>query len=143
MSDFALVWHGLGKFRAALLAIDEAIDYEARNAVVELASIMEREAKSNFEGSHRKGQPHVGGDKPNVVTGHLRRSITRDTVKRFSEGYYGTRVYPSTKYARAVELGNPARNSGSYPYFGPAVKVTRARAQAVLQRHFSDAMLRR
>lgn len=135
----AWAWYGLTAFEHALSSLVDKIDKETFAATTELASILEREAKSNFEGSHRKGQPHQGGSRPNVVTGHLRRSIQRESVQRLGAGYYMTRVYPTAIYGRAIELGRAGHNS-AYPYFGPALKTTRERAHAVLIKHWGGAL---
>jgi hypothetical protein len=124
-------WHGLTEWHDALRAAESSIDKANRAAVVALGALAEREAKSNFSGSHRRGAPHVGGDKPNIVTGNLRRSITQTSVQSIGMNGYSMRVYPSAVYARAIELGRPGHN-GAYPYFGPAIKVVRLRAEAMV-----------
>jgi len=73
----------------------------------------------NFEGVHKRGQPHVGGDKPNVVTGYLRRSIRMDPIVKVGRGHYVSKVGPNAIYGRSVELGY--NGSKAYPYFTPAV----------------------
>ena len=44
-------------------------------------------------------------------------------------GVYSTRVGPTMKYGRRVELG--LAPTGAYPYFGPAAKVVRAEMAAI------------
>lgn len=115
---------GLSQFEAALRRVAKDADAAAKTAVVETAALVEREAKHNFFGSHKKGEPHVGGDKPNVVTGTLRRSIIADPVRRYGIADYGTVVAPRAVYGRRVELGWSASDgtrghqvTRAFPYF--------------------------
>lgn len=124
---------GLGEFLAALKRAEEQAGEASRDAVAQTAAMVEREAKANFSGSHRRGEPHVGGDKPNVVTGNLRRSIHADPIRRYSLAEYGTIIAPRAVYGRRVELGWPhsdgQRGHGvtrAFPYFTePAAKARR------------------
>jgi hypothetical protein len=100
----------------------------ARMTVTRAAARVEAVAKKNFEGAHKRGEPHVGGASPNVVSGTLRRSITRTQVFRLGETDWGTKVGPATVYARRIELGYPGGGHGpghqrtrAFPYFKPAV----------------------
>lgn len=134
--EFTASWD-VRLFKDALVEAEKNIDRASAGALLELAALAESKAKGGFSGSHARGQPHVGGPQPNVVTGNLRRSITRTAVQRTGPGDYLTRVYPSTVYARAVELGNPKTGSRAFPYFGPAMKVVRANANDILIRAWS------
>ncbi|MGN6607961.1 MAG: HK97 gp10 family phage protein [Jatrophihabitans sp.] len=123
---------GLREFEAALNKVVIQGDAVSRQAVAAAAAIAERDAKNNFEGAHKRGEPHVGGDKPNVVTGTLRRSITTDPIRRYGLGSYGTVVAPRANYARRVELGWPDSDgtrghnvTRPYPYFEPAADHAR------------------
>lgn len=131
MPSVSIEWHGLTEWREKLKGTEAAIDMANRAAVVTLGALAEREAKSNFSGSHRRGAPHVGGAQPNIVTGNLRRSIMTSGVQSVGPSSYSTRVYPSAIYSRAIELGRPGHN-GAYPYFGPAIKVVRLRAESIV-----------
>lgn len=132
-----LKWEGIPEFKAALDKAERNIDRASSAALIELAALAESKAKANFQGSHSRGQPHTGGAMPNIVSGNLRRSIQRSTVERKGPGDYMTRVFPSTVYARAVELGNPARGSRAFPYFAPAMRVVRLNANDILARAWS------
>jgi hypothetical protein len=103
--------------------------------VVEGAVVVEAAAKANFEGSHRKGMPHVGGAKPNVVSGTLRRSIRHTPVVR--EGLAGAMVAvgPTVIYARRVELGY--NGSQGYPFFTPGVDDSRDKLLEIARRHWT------
>jgi hypothetical protein len=100
--------------------------------VSKTAALVEKRAKENFEGSHAKGQPHVGDHHPNVVTGTARRSVRTDPVQRFGLGDYGTIVAPRAKYYRRLELGWPTSDgtrghqvTRPFPSFVPAAREAR------------------
>lgn len=115
------------KFAEAAIGVDLA----ARANVTVAAAELVKEAMANFEGAHRKGEPHVGGNKPNVVTGTLRRSIKADPIRRDMTGGYSTTVGPQgAVYSRAIELGRKGHNR-PFPYFGPAAASVRARMTGI------------
>lgn len=128
---------GLHEFEAALKRVAFEADEAARVAVAKAAALAESKAKANFEGSHAAGEPHVGGDKPNVVAGTLRRSITTDPIRRYSLGDYGTVVAPRVAYARRVELGYPGSEgrgharTRAFPYFTPAAEDARREFRSI------------
>lgn len=123
-------WVGMDEVMARLSAMTAQASAAAKVAAVGAASIVEAKAKANFEGSHSKGKPHVGGDKPNVVTGTARRSIVTDPVESVALGEFLTRVGPTVVYGRRLELGWPGSSGRShqhtraFPYFDPAVADT-------------------
>lgn len=123
-------WVGLDAFHEAFARMGAGVDVAARRNVTEATAYLIREAQSNFEGSHKKGAPHVGGAKPNVVTGNLRRSIVGSGVRHDLMGGYTNTVGPTAKYGRRVELGMPGMG-GAYPYFGPAAKTIRGRMAGI------------
>ncbi|MBT2537195.1 HK97 gp10 family phage protein [Arthrobacter sp. ISL-69] len=118
MSDFDMDWTGMDQLQAAFVRAGSQVDAAARANVTQASMILIKDAQGNFEGSHKKGQPHVGGSKPNVVTGNLRRSIMADGITHIAMGSYATTVGPTMRYGRRVELG--LAPTGAYPYFGPA-----------------------
>ena len=121
MADFVTgEWVGLKALYERIAEVGTQADEAAREIVTRSAALAERAAKANFEGSHKKGQPHVGGSKPNVVTGTLRRSIRTDPVARLGLATYGTTLAPRVIYARRVELG--WQGKGAHPYFRPGVE---------------------
>lgn len=137
---------GSHEFQSALTRLVAAADAAARENVVKGAAALEAAAKRNFQGSHPRGQPHVGGDRPNVVTGTLRRSITHDPVRR-AFGGYATRVGPSTVYARRVELGWPNsdgtrghQRTRPFPYFTPAYDQVRRELTEIAAATWRKAM---
>lgn len=138
---------GLREVEVALGVLDQKFDEAALLIVRDSAALLEREAKRNFIGSHRPGSPHVGGDKPNVVTGTLRRSIHSTPVHRTGLGAWAATVGPSTVYARRVELGYPGgpgrgrQATRAFPYFKPAAATTRERMYAIAVTHWRAALL--
>jgi hypothetical protein len=131
--------HAFDKVIAEAAAVAQVI-------VAESAATVEAAAKANFQGSHAKGQPHVGGDKPNVVTGTARRSIRHEPVR--SDGLAGahTRVGPTVSYFRRLELGFSGVDSlgrrydqPGYPSFEPAVKSTKDPLEQIARTHWTRA----
>ena len=126
---FSAIWEGIRGFGEAMDRIAEQAAEASKEIVARSAAVVEAAAKANFEGAHKKGQPHVGGDRPNVVTGTLRRSIRSTPIVQVGRGAYSTTVGPSTVYARRVELGY--RGSRAYPYFSPAARKVQPQLEAI------------
>lgn len=130
------IWLNVRELASALDRIAKEYDASGRAALIAAATTVEASAKANFEDAHSKGEPHVGGNKPNVVSGTLRRSIGFDTPHRLGVAEWATKVEPHTIYARRVELGYPGgkgrgrQKTRAFPYFKPAVKDTRAAVYA-------------
>jgi hypothetical protein len=122
-------WLGMKAVYDAIEKVGTQADAGAREIVAKSAAVMEAAAKANFSGSHKKGQPHVGGEQPNIVTGSLRRSIRSDPLTRYGPGDYGTRVGPRMIYGRRVELGLGGK--GAYPFFNPAAKSSQPKFEAI------------
>ncbi len=129
---------GAAAVRAALNKAMVGADMASREITTKGAAIVEAAAKRNFEGSHARGEPHQGGDKPNVVSGDLRRSIRHEAVARLGVASYGTVVGPSVVYGRRIELGFLGQDSRGrkyhqppFPYFVPAVTSTAPQLQAL------------
>lgn len=120
---------GYNEVQAALDRLAVKVDLATRQIVAKAAAMVEKEAKSNFSGSHKRNESHSGGSEPNVVTGDLRRSITATPVARTGVASYTAAVGPTAAYGRRVELG--WNGSAGYPYFNPAVKTSRAKFGAL------------
>lgn len=122
---------GWDKARREFVRMGVQADAIARRNVSDMAMRLIKLAQANFEGSHAKGEPHVGGIKPNMVSGNLRRSIqAQGGVRQVGLGVYSTTVGPTAKYGRRVELGYKNMNR-PFPYFGPASHKVRAEAEAI------------
>ncbi len=140
-------WLGINEAIAALAKMDARVDAASMTTTVMVGAALETKAKNNFVGAHRRGEPRVpnGENKPNVVTGTLRRSIRSTPVVRLASGYM-TSVGPTTEYGRRVELGfrgadslGRTYNQPPYPYFGPAVAEVRASALAIATTNWAAA----
>lgn len=132
-------WIGINQAIAALAKMDQRVDAATAVTVVQAGALTEAKAKANFEGSHKRGEPRVpnSDNKPNIVTGTLRRSIRSTPTVRLAGGY-SVMVGPTTEYGRRVELGFVGQdslgrryNQPPYPYFGPAVEEVRVEAHAL------------
>ena len=113
------------------------LDATARVIAAQSALLIEAQAKRNFIGSHAKGQSHVGGGNPNVVTGYLRRSIQSTTPKRVGLGAYEVTVGPTAIYGRRIELGYVGgggrghQATRAFPFLDPAVTSTEMQRHAL------------
>jgi hypothetical protein len=123
---------GLREFEAALTKVAADADEAGRIAVTKAAALVERNTKANFEGAHKRGEAHVGGDRPNIVSGTARRSVRSDPIERLGLGDYREIVAPRAIYYRRLELGWPGGTGGrghqrtrAFPSFGPAVEDAR------------------
>jgi hypothetical protein len=118
-------WDDLGRVLAAMPA---DIDRAAKIVVTQSALLIEAEAKRNFIGSHSRREPHVGGNRPNVATGMLRRSILTVGPTSPAQGEWTAQVGPTAVYGRRVELGYPGgagrgrQRTRPFPYLRPAVE---------------------
>jgi hypothetical protein len=134
MTSFSM--DGFAQAAGALTRINAGVELAGKRNVDDASAYLIREAMANFEGAHRKGEPHVGGKKPNVVTGNLRRSILANTAERLGPGRYSRDVGPTAIYARAIELGREGHN-GAYPYFAPAVIQLRQYMPALVSENWA------
>jgi hypothetical protein len=130
-------WTGVPEFAAALEKTVARASIEARAAVVEVASELEKAAKQNASG--RPG--------PNVISGTLRRSLKHDPVEPWGVAGWRTRVGPTVIYARRIELGFRGVDSlgrlyddFGYPYFEPAFDRVRLTIPAVYAKHWQRAL---
>lgn len=134
MADyFSADWLGVHEVMAAIDKLAVKGEEAARESIAAAAAIVENEIKGNFSGSHSRGQPHVGGDKPNIVSGTLRRSLHADPITRVAKGEYVTFVGPREVYGRRVELGY--QGSRGFPYVKPGFETAKpkiAAAQTVI-----------
>lgn len=119
---------GLREAQAAFVKVGAEVDQATRETVQTATKQFLSDAKGGFEGAHKRGEPHVGGHKPNIVTGNLRRSILASPIDHVGMGEYRTKVSPSMVYARRVELGFEGPDSlgrnyhqPPYAYMGPAL----------------------
>jgi hypothetical protein len=129
-------WLGISEFGAALEKISKQADDASKVIVVKSSAVVIKESQANFEGTRKRvmgpraqkyghlvADRHVGGDKPNIISGNLRRSIKADPITRFGLAEHGTKVGPRMGYGRRVALG--LDGSKGYDFFAPAVATAR------------------
>ena len=112
-------WTGIDDLFAGYEKMMTHADMAAKQIIAESGALVIALAQRNFEGVHKRGKPHVGGEKPNIVTGYLRRSIRMNPIVKIGRGSYVSQVGPNAVYGRSVELGR--NGSTGHPYFTPAV----------------------
>jgi len=85
--------------------------------------------------------PSEPGQPPRVLHGLLRQSVSwRTEVRRGSITVY---IGANTKYARALELGNPKGNLKPRPYLRPALAKNREKAMRRLVKNVFPKRARR
>jgi len=119
------VLSGMDQFKAAMLQLDSKVAVAGREAVATASAMLIADAMSNFIGAHSKREPRIpnSSNRPNVVTGNLRRSIRSTGITQTGRAAFEAEVGPTAEYGRAVEMGYG--NRGAYPFFGPAAKRIR------------------
>lgn len=106
VGNITVKFEGLSPLIAAIEAIKPRLDAATREATKETGNTLERDARANFEGTHAPGFWHVGGDKPNTVSGNLQQSIIfLQPVTPQGPGRFATRIGPTSIYSRVIELG--------------------------------------
>ena len=156
MSEIRIEIQGLDRQMAALRAKVDAADAAAKPVARRLALEWIQRAKLFSTGPARTGGPrrtrsgatisHRAGG-PGVVTGAHRNSIA---VKReLPSGVHGWQVLagPGRPYSRRLELGFDGPDSlgrvyhqPPYPYAGPALAWTEARAHSLASSIWGDAI---
>ena len=143
MADsFKVVFGGVKEFERAIEVMIAKVDVAAREAVTKGGHLIEAKSKEQFSGAHAKGQPHVGGNAPNVVTGTARRSIHGDSITHIGFGTWQSLTGPSVVYGRRLELGfngvdalGRVYDTQGYPYMQPGFDE----AKPELPRIFAEA----
>jgi hypothetical protein len=134
--------------RLAMEMMQRRINHATKGIARKGADHVVGAAKRNFEGTHPRGHPHVGGNKPNIVTGHLRRSIKRGSVVRVGDLAWQVEAGPTAVYGRRIELGYPGVPGGgrgrqhtrAFPYFKPAVAASADEIHRIGVRGWSAAI---
>ena len=112
----------VGPFVKGLESKVARTDAAVRGVVGTAAHELERQTKSIFETSHRRGTPtpEPPGNPPSVITGTLRRSIKTEGPRRIGFGSYEAQVGPTVVYARVQELGGGPSDLPARPYLKPS-----------------------
>lgn len=143
----------VGTFSKIMTEIETGTRVRCRVALLELAKVVEKQAKINARvGSHKYGTPTPArpGTGPAVISGNLRRSITHEPIIRSGDSYsikVGTAVgfypnygagatrTPANKYGYYLETG--LRNGSKYPFLLPAFSFAiRVPAQLIYNQAF-------
>lgn len=139
---------GVSEFRAAFVKVGAQADAAAQASVREGTVKFIGDAKRGFEGSHRRVQPHAGGEKPNIVTGHLRQSIRSQGIEHRGMGDWTAKAGPTMAYARRVELGFTGPdslgrniNSRPFPYIEPAYNKLREALPGIIAANWSRIVI--
>ena len=139
-------WIGTRELEGAFNQIAVKADLASKAIVSQSAALVVAKAQGNFEGVRIRVKSstgkswsiypdrHVGGDKPNIITGNLRRSIRMTPIVKVGRGDYWTKVGPNAIYGRSVELGY--NGSKGYPFFTPAVEDAMPEFEAIRLRVF-------
>ena len=118
MSSAGIRWDTNG-FNAHLRAMADAADRATREAVAEGAGLIQRKMQENSSG--RPG--------PKVVSGAHRAGIRTEGPTRVAGASgmgWQSRIFPTSRQARALEEGHPRWKPGvKYPYAGPAIEWAR------------------
>jgi len=137
VAEWGVRVEGLTDLEDATDDLIERLAAAAMRIVVDLGALTEAGAKKNFVGSHAPGMPHVGGNRPNVVTGYLRRSIGMNVPIQIGS-MWQTEVAPTAVYGRRVELGlDPTK---SFPYLQPALVDVAVVAPALATSRWNAAL---
>lgn len=123
-------------------SIDEMIanvDKATRAAVEQSSHLFEAEAKTNFGPVHGKGTPKTVFDRPQSISGDLRRSIQVIEVRQEGSHAWKSRTAPQMIYGRRVELGFPL-GVHDYPYLYPAVMRSLPKVEDILHYYWQSAV---
>ena len=141
-------WLGSSELRAAFDNVAVRADMASKAIVSQSAALVVAKAQGNFEGTRIRVKSgtgkswsiypdrHVGGSKPNIITGYLRRSIRSTPIVKMGRGDYWVKVGPNAIYGRSVELGY--KGSKGYPFFTPAVESAMPEFEAIRLRVFRE-----
>ena len=105
MAGITVKFEGVADTIAAIESLKARIEIATREATVAAGNTLQRKAVANFEGSHAPGEWHVGGSRPNTVSGDLQRSITVWPVVHEGLARYSIQINPTMIYSRLIELG--------------------------------------
>ena len=132
-----IMWEGVKELTAKLGEISAVLDEAVREAIIEVASLLDEKAKENASG--RPG--------PNVISGTLRRGIRQTPAAKTGRGSWTISVGPTAGYSRRVELGYRGTDSlgrtyatSGYPYFVPAYEFVMLNAALIYERKVREVL---
>jgi hypothetical protein len=120
---------GDGVFEHTMDTFVELVNRAAQISVQNAALLIEANAKASFGPAHQAGTEKTVFDRPQSITGALRRSIeVVESAHRTTRGWEA-KVAPQMIYGRRIELGFTGTDSlgryyeqPPYPYFSPGVE---------------------
>ena len=126
-----------------IVAVDEA----TRVGITASAHVIEGNAKASFGPAHAKGTPKTVFDKPQSITGDLRRSIEVTEVFKTRMTQWTARIAPQMAYGRRIELGFAGEDSmkrvydqPAYPYMEPGVRKSTSTIETLLTNAWQRAL---
>jgi hypothetical protein len=138
---------GLGAFGAGIDKLIEAVNVASRESVSQGGHLIEAEAKQAFGPAHAKGTPKTVFDKPQSITGSLRRSVHVDEVRQIGPGIWQSKTGPSMIYGRRVELGFSGTDSlsrnysqSAYPYMQPGLDKAKPALRSLFEGAWATAL---
>ena len=133
----------------ALLAMTVDADVASQNIVRDGGHLIARYAKLNFRGdTSAPPEPPL----PTQRTGNTRNSIDVHEVTRVGPGRWMSKTYPTTIYARRLELGGQSRQqvfgqgplitivTRPFPYLAPALKEARPELKQIYTLEWEAAL---
>jgi len=148
VAGFTVGTEGLKALQDAFVKVGAQADQAAKATVQEGTKMFLQDSKGGFEFAHKRGEPHVGGAKPNIVTGNLRRSILNTPLEHVGMGEYRDTVSPSAVYARRVETGFEGPDSlgrqyhqKAYPYMGPAAEKLQEKLPGIMAANWNKYVM--
>ena len=100
----SIIITGYNQWLASMRLFAEKIDIATYTATKQAAHNIEANIKASFGPAHAAGTPKTS-EKPQSITGYLRRSIEVLSIYPTAPDIWQARIAPQTIYARRIELG--------------------------------------
>lgn len=114
MGDISIKVSNVPAVKSALEALKARLGHATSLATYEAGDVLVQKARANFVGAHAPGEWHLGGPKPNIVTGNLMFSILAGPVRNSGYGIYSVTAQPHTIYQSVIEHGRTIYPHGQY-----------------------------
>ena len=162
----SIVVEGLQLFKDTLTDIQKKADAYMLKAVREMAQVVIEDARKEFTtvaidgsgverllergGKLQKGEKlsrkgaHQGGDRPNIRSGYLARSIKAD-FSVVGVGRAQAEIGPRAAYGRRIELGYPGgegrghARTRAFPYLRPGLEKAMPEITEIYERNMAAA----
>ena len=140
-------------FRNSVTRLIERVRNATEDAVKIGGEHIANMAKDEFGPAHPRGTRKTVFDRPQSVSGELRRSIQFIDSRQTGANQWTGRTAPQTAYGRRIELGfNPSTRGGGldilgrqfhqrpYPYLEPGVRKSEVGLEQIFTRAWRRAM---